>query len=236
MSLPLPPTLSEVRNSVMIRAGAGAPSPANLALQSQVDELIRSSQIELYYRAEWLRGRGHHTFALTANVSDYNVPDDCDAGNIARLWIVNNKGTAFAPKYDELIDFHNEFKTASRPRFWYIIDGVIRFTPAPDATWLTADIDYTTAVQPLVNDADRISVDGEALIQWAAIKLRETLGIGAPSETTRRDFEVYLERLRMNQGPGQMFTAATRLVDGPAYWDRARTVPYTPDWNPPGSW
>jgi hypothetical protein len=237
MTLSLQSTLGEIRNSVMVRSGAGHPGPANAPLQPQVDEFINQAQLELYYEAEWVRRSVTSNFAFIAGVSDYNIPDDCDVGNINRLYIMNTKGSVYQPKFDFLVDFKNTYKTAGMPRFWTIQDGVIRFLPAPDATvWTTCYFDYYTAPTKLVNDSDRPAVDAEALIQRAAIKVKSTLGIGGPLELDMASHMMYLSRLRVNQGPPQMFAIASRKIDGPAYWDRARSIPYTPEWNPPGAW
>jgi len=237
MSLSLQPTLGEVRKSVMLRAGVGQPGPSNALIQAQTDEYINQSQLELYYEAEWVRKSVTATFNFIAGVADYNVPDDCDIGNVNRLYIENNKGSFYEPKYDFLVDFLNTYKTPNMPRFWTIQDGVIRFLPAPDGTtWIKFHFDYYLDATPLVNDADRASVDGEALIQRATIKLQTQLGIGGDVSLAMSQHLKYLDRVRVNQGPPQAFPMAPRKVDGPAYWDRARSIPYTPEWNPPGSW
>lgn len=237
MSLSLTPTLSQIRKSVMIRAGVGAPGSANAAIQLMVDEFINASQYELYYKAEWIRLSKSSTFNFIAGISDYNVPDDCDIGNIHRLYMENSLGSFYEPKFDFLVDFRNAYKTPSMPRFWQVQDGVIRFLPAPDATiWTICHLDYNVEITPLVNETDRPAVDGECLIQRAVIKIQAHLGIGRPTQESMQEHLDYLERLRVNQGPPQMFLTASRKIDGPAYWDRARSIPYTPDWNPPGDW
>jgi hypothetical protein len=237
MTLSLTQTLGEIRNSVMLRAGVGQPGPSNAALQMQIDEFINQCQLELYFEAEWVRESITSSFPFVAGVANYNIPDDCDVGNINRLYIMNTKGSVYQPKFDFLVDFLNAYKTSGMPRFWTIQDGVIRFTPAPDATtWITCHLDYAKAAVKLVNDTDRPAVDSEAVIQRAAIKVKSALGVGGPLELDMASHMRYLDRLRVNQGPPQMFTIASRKIDGPAYWDRARSVPYTPDWNPPGAW
>jgi hypothetical protein len=221
----------------MIRAGVGSPGPSNAAQQVQVDELINQSQYELYYESEWVRRSVTSSFNFTDGVSDYNIPDDCDPGGINRLYLENDKGSFYEPKFDFLVDFKNTYKTPSMPRFWTIQDGVIRFMPAPDATsWIKFHLDYYLAPTRLVNDTDRASVDGEALIQRSVIKVQAQLGIGGPIELAMAAHMRYLDRIRVNQGPPQCFPVASRKIDGPAYWDRARSIPYTPDWNPPGAW
>jgi hypothetical protein len=236
MSLPLQPTLVDLRNTVIIRSGAGSTGALAGTMAPLIDELLRQSQRELYYETEWVRLRVRRTYALIANQTDYDIPDDMDIAGLCVLTLIDNKGKYHQPTYDDMVDYRNTYQTPNRPRFWWIMDSNIKFLPAPDSTWVSMILDYTMSPNSLISETDRCAVDGECLIQRAAIKLREQMGIGGDSNLARMDHERYLQRMRVNQGPSQKFPIASRTLAGPAYWTHPRASPYTPEWNPPGTW
>lgn len=240
MSLPLYPTLTEMVESVRIRSGAIGASLSGDQV-SFIKEALRQSQAELYFEAEWVRLHLQVQITLTEGLTDYDLPDGIEVGNLHRLMVYAPTGVPGQGQYIEVDNddgtwVYNAYKTNSRPKVYTIWDGgVIRLKPAPDATWTTLVIDYDSAQNPLVNNADRPSVDPEALIQRATIKVKKMFGIGDPS-ADEVQHEKYLQHVRHNQGPNESFRMASDAITGPDYWkytNRAigRTS-WTTDWNP----
>lgn len=232
MTLPLPPTLSEVRASALLRAGVmGVPRGDTAAL---ANEKVREAQSELFWHAEWVRQRRTATITLTDSVDTYDIPDDMDLAGLQWAWVQNTDGARARLVLDHTLDIYNNYRNSSgKPMYLWVQDSSLVLTPKPDANWPTLYLGYNMRASTLANDQDRVSVDGEALIQRTAYKLMEALGVGGVTDGRRIDHERYLQRVRAKQRPGQMFNIASDAIDGPAYFDRAG-VPeaYVAGWNP----
>lgn len=241
MTLPLSPTLADVRNSVAIRCGLATSGTLANNLRAVIDEMVRKCQAQIYLRATWARQVFEQTITAVNGERDYDIPSVTTIGGILRVAAVDSKGKFKAMAYDDLLDIENITYTPGKPEFWKIIDDMLRVKPAPDTTEYPSFLLLLyRAPASMVADADRTVVDGEALIQLATIGVKEYLGVGGDQRVARAEFERYLLDLRQSVSPPRMFLIATRRLDGPAYWTwptvDAATMPYAVDWNPPGVW
>jgi hypothetical protein len=244
MTLPLPPTLVSLRNSVAIRAGLA--SSGNLAARSQdlLDELLIEAQKEIYLRAQWARLWRTADISLVTGQRDYDIPSDLYIGTIGELWVYNNETPSrpFPVKYEDSIDaewLSNPGTSQGRPLVWKILNDLLRIAPEPDATiYPTLQLHYQQAPSDLVSDQSRASIDGEALIRLATIRLKIYLGIGGPQDEAMAAFQRYLYDLRAASSPARSYDMASQRLMGPAYWTQpsvdAFVTPYVAGWNPPG--
>lgn len=245
MTLPLPPTLVDLRQSVAVRAGlAGS---GNLAARSTplIDELLRQAQTEIYLRCAWARIWRTTDITLTTGERDYDIPADTVIGNIGPIWVKNLDGRPFPVQFEDMLEVEwvsQDLQANGRPMTWNIVNDILRISPAPDAAvWPNLTLHYQQAPNTLTSDQSRASIDGEALIQLATIRLKENMGIGGPQQPDIARFERYLYDLRAASSPARVYATATRHIDGPAYWTSPSadtyTTPWISGWNPPGaSW
>lgn len=242
MTLPLVPTLGEIRRSVATRCGLA--TSGNLLARSKdlLDQHIVAEQWALFRRASWCRTLQEYVIPLVTAQTDYDLLALTTPGCIHRIASKNADNKYFYLKYDDTLDLYNYPSTAaSRPAYWQIINDQLRVLPATDATeWPSLLLTVTARPANLVNDDDRPVVDAEALIRAATILHKEYLGIGGDQSQARMDLKQYMLDLRSDSSPGRTFNIASADPNGPAYWDvptvDAATTPYSPSWNPPGSW
>lgn len=232
MPLPQAPTLSEVRAAALNRVGMrGVPTGEVVAV---TNEKAREAQAELFWQAEWVRLRISATIPLTDGVDTYDIPDDMDLGGLQVAWVQNSDGLRSRLYLDSTIEIYNTYRNSSgKPNYLWIMNSGLTLTPKPDSSWTTLYLEYNRSASGLVNDQDRVSVDGEALIQRMAYKMKEHYGIGGDPTPARIDHERYLMLLRGKQRPPQMFPIASEAMDGPVYWARnGGPATYTANWNP----
>lgn len=96
---------------------------------------------------------------------------------------------------------------------------LLELCPAPTASG-TLDIEYQAAVVKLVDDADQLAIDPEAVICRAAMLLAITKGL--PSiDGLRQDFVSYMASFRAQQSPGRIISlSAHRREANEATWGR----------------
>ncbi len=246
MALPLPPTLVELRQSVGIRVGLATSGKLSKSMQAVIDEHLNKCQREIFLRCAWARQLIDTTITAQQSVRDYDIPDEVGSvGGIQRLDIEDINGVRWGLTYDDDLSLENNtlyVDTPARPRTWQIIDDVIRVTPTVDAaTWPTFHVRIIKGDQPLKEDGDRASVDGEALVQYATFITKEYLGVGGSQATARAEYQQYLMDLRSaSVSAGRSFNIASELPTGVPYWRQPSAdwavAPYSASWNPVGNW
>lgn len=242
MALPLPPTLLKLRQSVGIRVGLATSGSLSLSMQDLVDEYLNKCQREIFLRATWARQVIDVVIPLIQAQRDYDVPAEAGSiGGVQRLDVQDNKGTRWELRYEDALWVENNItftNTPSRPTTWQYINDVIRITPAPDAaTWPQINCRLIRDDAPLIVQTDRTSVDGEALVQYATIGVKEYMQVGGDQTKARAEFSQYLIDLRSaSVGPGRMFNIATERLTGVPYWHLAplngMNMPFDTSWNP----
>lgn len=221
MSLPLPPTLVQMRRSVAIRAGLATQNDTSLRYQAQIDEYLNKAQKFIDLNAIWARRMVRSTFASVDDETDYDIPTDANIGSIARLAIQDIDGVESELFEDDRPMFEAlRLVTKGMPRVYRIIDQVIRVQPKVDAaTWPTFIVEYEVRATDLVNDSDRTSVDAEAMIQFATTDIKRMLGlieaneVGPENQLTMS----YLRLLRQQNSPSRSYSMVSSALDGPAY-------------------
>ena len=244
MTLPLESTLAEIRNDVAIRCGIASSGKFGAKSQPILDQFINQSYREIYTRAYWARVHRKLSINLADGVADYDIPDVTSIGGIHRVTV---QSTTTPPreydlKYDDVLEIQSlNMTNRSRPLYFQIENELIHIVPMADITkFAIAFIYCELMLTKLTDDADRVLVDSEAVIQQSTIRMRKYLGIGGDQKEERAIFERYMLDLRGLVAPNRSYPIASRNIDGPAYWKWPSTngysQPFTADWNPPGSW
>lgn len=207
MAKRLQPTLAEIRSSILIRCGLSTAGSVPAASQAIVDERIRSAQEQLYLLHPQVARTVDGTIALSANETDYDIPDDTDEANIGFVGV--RRVTS-----GEVLELEEGFTTeeattysdtASMPLRYKFIDGVLRIHPTPDVTeYDVLCLTYRTVPTPLVDDDERISIDAEALRMFAEIQMKEHFG-GVDTLALRTDLGRYLDGIKSKQSSGAGF-------------------------------
>lgn len=243
MTQPLEPTLAELRNSIAIRVGLATGGTLPQRIQPQIDEEIRRANNDLWHRSVWLRRLVILDQPLVTNVSDYDVPAEVFLGQSMDVRVVDSRGRQFSLIYDDLVDIDNftvpNPSNLSTPKYFRIINDVLRIKPYPDATaFPTLRIEGIARPAKLVADADRPNIDGEAIVQLVTIRLNQRLGLNGDQGDNIGSFKAYLIGVRNAVSETRSYVVASRRLDGPAYWDYptvdAATTPFFSAWNPPG--
>lgn len=208
MSLNAPTRFGDAVNSVFIRCSVSTTGNQFSSFLPLVREFVRSAHTQLYPEGEWTSALVSTEIALTQGVVSYDWPDDCLPGRINFMSVLDTSNRAV------LLDFGlkvNERSTANRatpvqgcPLVATYMDGMIELTPAPDALWVTLRIEYTKSVTSLVDDEDELIVDGELVIQAAAMKFKDHLGLTVTPKDIA-EHERYLSRLKAMQSNGEGF-------------------------------
>ena len=220
MTLPVQPTLAEMKRSVLVRSGLADMADINARYNDLLTELINRAQLKIYLEANWTALRVRTTFASVDDTTDYDIPSATSIGGIIRLAIKDLDDSETDLSYDDTSDIEGYLKTdKTKPTFWRIIDGVIRVLPKVDATaYPTFIMEYMTVPTTLVNDTDRCAIDGEALKQYATILFKRHLGTFKDSlRSDELDLGAYIMLLRGRNAPARMFNLASRQYMGPAY-------------------
>jgi hypothetical protein len=243
MAIPLQPTFGDIRNAVAIRSNLARSGNLASNIKPLIDEFIRKGQRYIYIQFPWVRLDTRITMPLVAGQAVYDIPDEYHEGTIRTLGVISKDEAGDATtlprewrlQYDGMLDVRNLQRVPGRPQNWRIIDQAITLSPVPDDAWATLVIEGQLREATLANDADRVSVDGESLIEYATILLREHMDLG-DTKMARIEWSASVTRMRGLYKPVQAYPIASARSDGPAYWDRPSTpmgyVPYTNDWSP----
>jgi hypothetical protein len=210
MALPLGITLSEARQAVLTRVGMALDGNLPANQNALVDEKLRSAQSQLYQLMHWTHMNKRRDSALAEGVTVYDFPDDCDPGQIQRIICVRESDgfeAVLQPglRPSERNAFSNDVSAnLGVPARYEFEDETITIMPAPDAEWTVLRFEYYARPTKFIEDADRASVDAEALLMLGEILLKEHYTIPG-TETLRQDLSGYLNRLKGKQSVGDGF-------------------------------
>jgi hypothetical protein len=206
MSLRLQPTLSEIRNSVLLRCGLAQEGSIPRNIAGLIDERIRSAERQIFELYPWTAQLVRKDFPLADNVAEYDIPDDTDIGHIDRVVIVRDSdGMEYPLERGIRPEERNVTNQKGCPLRYAYHDQIIEILPRPDTAQYTAlRIDYYSTPGGMVSDADRAVVDGEALIMLSEILVREHFGMES-TDALRADLATFLDRVKTNQGDGDGF-------------------------------
>lgn len=232
MPEPLAPTLVEIRNSVLIRAGYTTSNNQAVDAYPLADEMIRKAQRELHLEAPWLTQRTRTTYTLTPDEAVYDTPDDALISRIGRLAVINASGNEY-----DLVAAHgailrNATKTSNQPLYYEIVDQAFRLYPAPTSEWVTLVVEYYAGPSQLIGETDRPNVDGEALIQRATYLMKRSTGLGGDPDRDMQDHMRYLQRTSQEQGEIRSFSMLGKVrmkYSNTSGWNRRA---WRDDWNP----
>lgn len=230
MPEPLAPTLTELRNSVLIRTGMNVTDGSAQQYFPVVDELLRRSQKELHLEAPWLRNYVRTLQNMTVGASDYDLPDDALISDMGRVSVVNTDGKQYPLEYGD--GAVRNITTDNGHPIWYEIqDQIVRVYPAPDAEWVSLVYEYHKGPSDLVGETDRPTIEGEALIQRATFYLKRHTGFGGDWKTDREEHVRYLTRLRQEQGVVRTLNMRP-FKPGRGYRTVGNGAVYTSTWSP----
>lgn len=229
----LPPTLIELRNAVLIRAGMNITDGSAGQYFPLIDELLRKSQKELHLEAPWLRNYVRVTQATTPGNSDYDLPDDCLFSDMGRVSVGNLDGKQYPLRYGDgaIRNVTSYANSSSFPLYYEIQDQVLRIYPTPDTNWVTLIYEYHKGATQLVAETDRTNIDGEAMVQRTTYYLKRQTGFGGDWKPEREEHMRYLNRLREEQGVVRAIDMRGSLR---GRYDRyvGNGAPYTSTWAP----
>jgi hypothetical protein len=238
MALPAGMTLREATQEVLIRSGMGTKAGMNTNLDPLVQSYIRSAQAELHPMMEWTQLRAVIDIALIADQMQYDWPDNVSPGDIDFITAVRGSdGQEFPLEPGIRPSEHTVSTTSGLPTRFDFTDEIIEIRPAPSSVYTGLKLYVVKEPAPLNNPDDRISIDAEAVVQRAVIKVRNHFGApGVPLLVTLH--EKYLSDVRAQQSTGDGFQ-----LGGHQSWrtrvqrrDRLATSRYSngwrSDWNP----
>lgn len=224
MPEPLPPTLTELRNSVLVRTGFNITDGSAGQFFPLVEELLRRSQKELHLEAPWLRNWKRTEVTTTADEGDYDLPDDAYITDMNRVAVLDAEGKEYELVFGDG-PIRNITSESGRPKWYEIQDNVLRLHPAPTAEWPTLIYEYYQGPSDLVSDTDRPTIDGEAMVQRAAYYLKRHTGFGGEWQPEREEHLRYLKRLQEQQGEirtmdmrGRRRLLVSRTIGNHAAW------------------
>lgn len=197
MSLPLYPTLLELRNQVLLRCGYSNDGNQAAGIAPMVDALIAGAERELFPEMQWLKSVTRATITMTTGNSSVDWPDDAEPGEIQSVWVHRADNGALSEVFPGV--HLNERDTSEngedgKPLLYEELDETIYLNPTPSADYDYLYIQYLKAPK-LVQESDRCLVDPELLIQRSTMKLKEFLGLPI-GQVDMANHERYMTRLR----------------------------------------
>ncbi len=242
MALKEQPTLGEMIAEVLAGLNMGAQGVLTAELHPLIARNLRDAQAYLWSEYRWLQNRTTVEIELIATETDYDIPDSFDPGSIRNIYCRSNR-SATTVEWDlaagiETVDRNlviNEPSGDGIPYAYDIVDQIIRTFPAPrGSTPPTMVIEMDTGLAALVDDKERPSVDGRAMVMLATITSKESrrIPVGA---TEKAMLDRYVASQRTKQRPGRVFTIGTDYRHPMDPQPRMRT-PYNRDgWTPSAS-
>jgi len=207
MSLAVQPTLSELRQSTLSRCGLATEGNIPRAIQNTINERIRSAQLQIYELYPWTINYVTRLITLTNQGTVYDVPDDTDEGHIDYISVRRiQDGYLFqldrGIRPQEMNTLILNTPTGSMPSRFQFINQTIVIQPPPDtAIYDVLSVNYFQTPSPLIEDGERVVVDGEAVRMLAEILVKEHFG-GQDTQSLRASLTEYLDRKKTNQGDG----------------------------------
>lgn len=214
MAYPVQPTLSELRDAVLAACGISRDGADPTHLIPAVNTRIRQAQAIIHAEYPWLVHYVERQFDVHGE-SDYDIPDDMDPGRVQDVALRVEKTGEYEPlaRATALADVPR-WKDGKAHRY-DLIDQIMRIYPAPDPqVYDKLLVRYYQRPAKLVDDADRVSVDGTAVGMLAEILTKQQLGMKVePQEWAL--WERYVGRLRARQSDGSgLLLGGARSVRG----------------------
>lgn len=213
MAIPAQPTLRELKESLLQRLGLATAGSAPAKIDPIVGERLRQAQTHLHTKLDLTRLWVMRDVPLQVGVAQYDHPDDCEIGDLRRMSVLDDRGQEYPLEPGTSVgerasaaQWNGQDPAAGydRPRVFTLQNQVLNLTPPPSETYVTLRMEYFVAPSKLVDDADRCSVDPEALLLWAEYLLRIHFGMNAVAET-KTLFDDYMLDLQTKQGDGNGF-------------------------------
>jgi hypothetical protein len=227
-----PPTLATVRQAVAIRLNAGGQADADPTFRQLLDELIRRSVAEILREADWAELRERWDVALVNDQSIYDFPADLDPGRIECITIVDTNNAEFELKPG--IAFYERDALArmspTLPSRYEVANSELVILPAPEvAKYPTMRIEAYTRPAEVFNNSERVPVQREVVVQWAAALGKEHFG--HPNwQQAKADAREYAKRLRPAQSDGETLQLGGRFANAGRYRQRRRTGTLPPNY------
>jgi hypothetical protein len=243
MALPLSKTLDEIRRAVFIRTGMATAGSVPSRILLMVDEMIRSSHVELFTMFDWCRLLTRMSQNLVVGQKQYDLPASVvSLGTITRVVITKSDGRVYDLNQNPQTVVQNNYGhnpdgtiPNGQPKWYRVIEGVLEITPPPDELYTAITLEVIPGPSEMVANDDRATVDPEALIQRSTIKILDHTQT-RDTRLLQQIHSTYLMQLRGKQRTAMSFSIASDDVGGPGYWYLAsrypNTRPYTNDWNP----
>ncbi len=239
MALKLQPTLGEVRAAVLSRCGLATEGNVPRGIQSVIDERIRSAQTVLYEFAPWLASFVERDIDLVSDNTDYDCPDDTEPGQIQFVCVRRIQDGYLFPLAAGVRPWEPNAtinETVSIPTRYYFVDQVIRVLPKADITlYDKLHLSYQQTPGPLVEDGERVTVDGEALKMLSEIMVKEHFG-GQDTQALSARLTQYVDKRRGRGSDGAGFqmggyrSAYSRMRNSNRFCNTWAS--YGPDWHP----
>lgn len=199
MTLPLHPTLQELRNEVLLRCGYSITGNQAAGVIPVCDSYVAGSEKELFPECEWLKAGKRTTVDIAEDDSTADWPDDAAPGEITAISVVyvnDDDEEALCPMQSgaRLQERDLAGVESGQPIVYEYVNEIIYFYPPAGEDYVRLEIDYRLA-PTLVQPTDRTVVDGELLVQRATFKMKEYLGLPIGQKEVA-DHERFLARLR----------------------------------------
>lgn len=208
MALALQPTLGEIRTATLDRCGLATTGNIPRNIQGILDERIRSAQLQLYEEAPWLASYVKREIPLVTSTIQYDVPDDCDPGNIDFVCVRRlSDGKLYELEPGIRPTEPNLFvnSTANMPLRYHFIDQIMEIQPVPDVTrYDVLMLWYKQSPPKFIEDGERAVVDGEALKMLSEALVKDHFG-GQDTTALYRALGRYIGRKRSRQSDGAGF-------------------------------
>lgn len=201
MAFQVQPTLSELRDQILAALGISREGADPTTLLPSIDARIRQAQQLIYAEYPTLAGYVEREFPVSG-YEDYDVPDDMDPGRVQDMALRRRDNGEFTSvlRGAALADLP-AWRSGTDHRY-IIIDQIIRIVPAPDAdTYDVVIMRYYQRPTKLVDDTDRVVVDGTAVAMVAELWMRQQLGMKVEPSAFEQ-VSRYLNRLKALQSDG----------------------------------
>jgi len=227
-----PPTLATVRQAVAIRLNAGGQADADQTFRLLLDELLRRAVAEILREADWAELRERWDVTLVNDQSIYDFPADLDPGRIETVTIVDVNGAEY--ELHPGIAFYERDALGRMgpglPTRYEVVNSELVILPTPlIEQYPTMRIEAYTRPAEVFNNSERVPVQREVVVQWAAALGKEHFG--HPNwQQAKADAREYARRLRPAQSDGETIQLGGHFSGANRYRQRRRTGALPPNY------
>ena len=164
MSLPLKPTLGEIRSQIQTRLGFGMAGNAQIVNSGLIDDFIRGAQEALYVDYDWLELKAVYERSTGVNQQYYDYPPDCNIERITSISILWNG--QYVP-LKEGIQLSDRGIAPGTIPCKYERRTQIELWPVPQSSDYKLRFEYERTLLSLVNSSDPLSLPGEMVKLYA---------------------------------------------------------------------